>query len=51
VHYRQAADGLLDTNDVAGCIPLAQHVDDKQTLVKSICHFPVTDRVTIAFQQ
>ena len=49
--YRHAAHDLLDAIDIAGCMPLAQHVKDKQSLVNCLCRFIVLDRVSVAFEQ
>ena len=49
--YKESLEPLLDVADMAGCLPLCQHVIDKELLVRSICHFQLVDRVTMAIDQ
>lgn len=42
---------LEDTLILAGCLPLTRRFEDRELLVRSLCHFILIDRVHVAIQQ
>ena len=49
--YKVDIEPVMETIVLAGCLPLANNIADKDLLVRSICHFIVIGRNSIAIEQ